>query len=548
MDVFENLSIKLPNAVLVEGTTQSSDDEEVFEFLNRHGKINRRETINDSDSEFDQTIVVEFETGAAVAALKPALPYTFVSSKTTGTYLISELSAIYSKQVVETKTETYLTDMKNLAKVSGLDLAEVLSSVINQIGRSVSEGQAAKELKQSPGSGFPTATPSTTLPAPTTTTATHYAAPLHQAAPHLSAAQSTSRASLGNLPPQDLNPPEVQRLVVEHIVKSDDVTTHHLSAQRLKHFSGRSPRPTNEADYDTWRAGVDLLLTDPSVSDLHRSRRIVDSLLPPAVDLVRHLSPDTLPPVYLQILDSAYGTVQDGEELFAKFMDTFQDSGERPSAYLQRLQCALNLAVKRGGVLESEMNRHLLNQFCRGCWDNTLISELQLKQKKVSPPSFAELLLLLRTEEDREAAKSLRMKQHLGSTKQKVAAHAQFAHTESEKEGAIAALTSVTQQLAQQLAEVQRQLSLLTSNQSGQKSSFSTSESMPATERKKEKQFLHKSTYSQPRARFCFRCGEDGHIRPQCTNEPNSALVAHKKKQFKPVPSKTNSSTGKKLN
>ena len=65
---------------------------------------------------------------------------------------------------------------------------------------------------------------------------------------------------------------------------------------------------------------------------------------------------------YLQILDSTYGTVQDGDELYAKFMELFQDAGEKPSAYLQRLQVALNLAAKRGGVLATELDRHLLNQ------------------------------------------------------------------------------------------------------------------------------------------------------------------------------------------
>ncbi|KAK0149064.1 Modulator of apoptosis 1 [Merluccius polli] len=154
---------------------------------------------------------------------------------------------------------------------------------------------------------------------------------------------------------------------------------------------------------------------DPSISDLQRSRKILESLFPPAADMVRHLRSETPPMTYLQILDSAYGTVQDGDELYTKFMELFQDAGENPSAYLQRLQVALDLAVKRGGVLATELDRHLLNQFCRGCWDNTLISELQLKQRKSHPPSFAELLLLLRTEEDRGAAKVQRMKQHLSS-------------------------------------------------------------------------------------------------------------------------------------
>lgn len=39
----------------------------------------------------------------------------------------------------------------------------------------------------------------------------------------------------------------------------------------------------------------------------------------------------------------------DGEELFAQFLNTLQDPGEKPSAYLHRLQVALNRVKKRGG-------------------------------------------------------------------------------------------------------------------------------------------------------------------------------------------------------
>jgi len=133
-------------------------------------------------------------------------------------------------------------------------------------------------------------------------------------------------------------------------------------------------------------------------------------LLPPAADVVRGLRPESPPSAYLQMLDSAFGTVEDGEELFAQFLNTLQDLGEKPSTYLHRLRVALNLAVKRGGVAPEEVDKHLLKQFRRGCWDNALLSTLQLEQKKDSPPSFPELLLMLRTEEDRQQTKASRMK------------------------------------------------------------------------------------------------------------------------------------------
>lgn len=212
-------------------------------------------------------------------------------------------------------------------------------------------------------------------------------------------------------------------------------------------------------------------------------------------------------------------------------MELFQDAGEKPSAYLQRLQVALNLAVKRGGVKATDLDRHLLNQFCRGCWDNTLLSELQLKQRKSNPPSFAELLLLLRTEEDREAAKAQRMKQHLGS-KAKAGVHAQYADASTE-ESKVDALTTITQQLTQQLADIQKQLASLTAH-SNPKQPFlskSTHVSKLGDTSKNIKQ-PSRSSQKAPKPGYCYNCGEDGHIKTQCDNDPNPALVATKKKQF----------------
>lgn len=146
------------------------------------------------------------------------------------------------------------------------------------------------------------------------------------------------------------------------------------------------------------------------------SRRILDSLLTPAADIVKHLSPHSPPSDYLELLDSAFGTVEDGDELFATFMSTFQNAGEKPSQFLHRLHRVLGAAIKRGDVSATESDWHLLKQFCRGCWDNALITELQLEQKRNNPPAFSDLLLLLRTE-DKQATKAVRMNQHLGTAK-----------------------------------------------------------------------------------------------------------------------------------
>lgn len=524
MDLLESLGVKIPNAVLVSGVP-AYEVEEVEDFLLQYGAIERSVPINSPGSEFNNMLVVEFKTGSAFDLLGPILPYTF--KPLNNEYHIKSLSKIYAATVGCTKTKTYLADLKQVAKLSGQDFAEVLQELMTQINGAVSELRPGKPegLKQECTAASEHKTAATpdqqthNMAIPVTSSAA-----LH---PTTTEGHSTSMSAA------ELNPPEVQRYVVEHIVKSEDVNIR--SSHKLRMFSGRLPHPQHEVDYDTWRSGVDLILKDPAISELRRSRHILDSLLPPAADIIKHLNPDLPAETYIQHLDSAYGIVQDGEELYAKFMDTLQNSGEKPSGYLQRLQVALSLAVKRGGVKQGEVNRHLLSQFCRGCWDSNLISELQLKQRKSNPPSFAELLLLLRTEEDREASKTLRMKQHLGTPRHRVAAQAQFA-VEEEK-GVCAALSTLTQQMA----EIQKQLAALTASQSHQ------SCTPVPKQHPKQRTDTQGNISPNPKPGFCFRCGEDGHIRPQCENRPNPALVNAKRKQFserKPKWQKRNSSTG----
>lgn len=541
MELFEKLKVQIPHAVLVDSFTGTQADDEVLEFLKRYGSIVRTEKIVDKNSEFNQHLVIEYNNREAVDALLPQLPYSFVASTKDIHFTISSLSDIYADQVCNTKTQTYLSELKMLAKATGKDFAQVLQDMMLQIGGTVSEFHSgAANIKESPGTTAVTENQTERLQATSVESSTYNPAP-----------QSQTRPSLSSLSPSDINPPDVQRYVVEHIVKSEDHSMHLLTSQKLRAFSGKVPRPVHESDFETWRASVDLIMKDPAISDLQRSRKILESLLPPAADMVKHLGTDILPDVYLQQLDSAYGTVQDGDELYAKFMDTFQDAGELPSTYLQRLQVALNLAIRRGGAKEADANKHLVNQFCRGCWDNALISELQLPQRKTRPPSFAELLLLLRTEEDRRAAKAVRMKHHLGAAKQRATVNSQLA----EEHDSCAALTTITQQLGKQMAEIQKQLAALTSAQSGNHSQPSQSRYTSGYNPKPRLNKFSKSSAGQspsvPKPGYCFRCGEDGHTRPQCPNPPDPSRVASQRRKFNEKLQQwqnQNSSNGSQLN
>lgn len=521
MDFIQKSGVKIPNAVIISGVTQvDSQDEEVIDFLKHYGKIERCFSINDSLSKFHQNLIVEYFSGSAIEGLEPHLPYKYTAhNDPTVVYEISTLSSVYAAQVGSNVTKTYLAELKELAKQSGKDYGEVLKQIMSQIGEDVEAIQP--RIESSPHTHAETTT-STSDATPSNNGATDHAT-------------LTSKGRTLPLSLSDMNPPDIQKVVVEHIVRSQDVVPPMQSQMRLRSFSGKTPRPNNETDYDTWRTHIDLLQSDPSIPPLQISRKILESLLPPAADIVKGLRPESSPVAYLQLLDSAFGTVEDGEELFAQFLNTLQDPGEKPSTYLHRLQAALNRVSKRGGVACKEVDKHLLKQFCRGCWDDVLLSALQLEQKKTNPPHFSDLLLLIRSEEDRQQAKSSRMKKHIGTMKHRAQLQLQGAYAcETEQESQSS--NSAIEDLRKQVASLQSQLTtFMTQKKEKNKGSPWKPQgriSKPEDGETDAQRQIKKQIY-KPKPWYCFNCGEDGHVASHCTDPSNPTLVGEKKKQLK---------------
>ena len=342
MDFIQRSSVKFPNAVIV-GITESVQDEEVIGFLQKYGAIQCTLLVEDESSDLHKNRIVEYASGSAVQAMQSLLPYRHtLKSDSNVVYNVEALSSVYTSKLGSSATKTYLTELKELAKLSGKDYEAVLREMMMHIGSDVESMQSAKEPSPLVLSEFPVESPQPTSP---------FSGPPQNDSGENSAmsAPVVDQRRVPSLSASDVNPPEVQKVVVEHIVRRGDAGSFSSFPVRLRSFSGKIPRPNSEVDYDTWRSHIDLLLNDPSMSPLQVSRRILESLLSPAADVVRGLCSNSLPSAYLQLLDSAFGAVEDGEELFAQFMSTLQDPGEKPSAYLQRLQLMLNQAVKRGG-------------------------------------------------------------------------------------------------------------------------------------------------------------------------------------------------------
>ncbi|XP_056249671.1 paraneoplastic antigen Ma3 homolog [Seriola aureovittata] len=553
MEIVETEGIKVPNSLIVSGLSYTPVDEEIFDHLKQYGLIRRIVKVDSPESEFHKQAIIEFESGESIQTLKAILPLDRPSSADPNIiHHVKTLASVYSSKAGTEITHTFLSELKGIAKLSGNSFEDILRAELTRITETMGEQTPAEEAE---GEHAPTSVqpPSEKLVTSSPTSRTLLNLQSGELNPvetqsHTErniAAQASSDVgeSMNNfhLSPDHLSTPEVQRVVVEHIVKSTEIASQFHSPVKLRPFSGRVPCPNYEVDYDTWRTNVDFYLNDPTVSHSQLVRKIVDSLLPPAANVVKPLGSQTTPHAYLDLLDSAYATVEDGDELFAKFLNTHQNSGEKPSSYLHRLQSSLNVVVRKKAVCASDADKQLLKQFCRGCWNNTLIATLQLEQRQNNPPTFSELLLLLRTEEDKQAAKASRMKQHLGFTKAKVQANTQAVCgneiNDYDLQTQDNTIPSAMEQIKKQIANLQAQIAALTVSPGEKPVKPKTQK----TQKPKPKENQHipqklspsQSTPSRPRPWYCFKCGEDGHIVTSCSNPPNPTLVDAKRKELK---------------
>lgn len=447
MEIIERERVDVANALLVKGLTLTETDDELSTFLQRYGSVKRNLIIDDQTSEFHQHAIVEYAHSSAMLDLAPMLPITLGSlSNPSVMFQVRALASVCNQTASEKPlSNVFQEELNELQEVHSTNCTPERARNVSCDDSSKAETVGMRDLEfKNPikRQTSPMAFPETTVDGVTVTT-------------------------LSGFPMNVVDPPGIQKMVVEHIVKSADAAMLQQTSVRLRNFSGRCPRPPNEPDFDTWRVSVELLLSDPAISDLQRVRRILDSLLSPAADVVKHVRPPALPAVYLELLESVYGSVEDGDELLAKFMGTLQNQGEKSSDFLHRLQVLLSSTIKRGGIAEKDHDRCLLKQFMRGCWDNGLIDSLQLGKSGTQPLTFAELVVLIRTEENKRSSKEERMKKHLGLPKTPVgypkprAATQQVSVYSHETPNAS---SSETDSLRKQLSEAQAQLATLGRN------------------------------------------------------------------------------------
>ncbi|XP_071789562.1 paraneoplastic antigen Ma1 homolog [Asterias amurensis] len=286
---------------------------------------------------------------------------------------------------------------------------------------------------------------------------------------------------------------------VKHIVTK---TAHR---RRLRLFSGKFPVPSGEFDYESWKRPARQLVDDIGVSQSEKLSRLIESLLPPASKIVWALGKYASADECLDGLEKAFGVTADGDELYLKFCDCYQRSGERASDYLTRLQDLLTRVGDAGAVAEERVNNLRCHQFSRGClYNETLLLQLDLK-KRTHPPDFVTLLMEVRQQEQREWEEEKRAVKSVKCT------------------AAAVATSDEVLELQETVAALRNQLA----NERGSTTSKPL-DSAPQPTRPTGAQAVH---WSKPKPRnarqppICFNCGQAGHLMGSCSNKTDANLV-----------------------
>ena len=299
--------------------------------------------------------------------------------------------------------------------------------------------------------------------------------------------------------------------------------------RKLRSFSGSREVKAGEVDFATWRLYALPIVKDSVLKESEKQRVICESLLSPALEVACSLGFDSSAEDILEILEQHYGTVEDGYELYTQFRSAVQSMQETTSDYLHRLHMLALRAVDRKGLEAAKVPLEVLRQFENNCADDDLLTKIGVRDMLKSPPTVAELLLKVRTEESRRRDKKLRLKARTARANVVSA-------TESN-------MTSEMESLKQEMAALRQQMSSLAivaqqhmqPQQAGPSASADSGQhgrgrgrgrgNQPAGSSYRGRGGRGATASRKSRFGFCFNCGDDGHFQRDCTAQKNPERV-----------------------
>lgn len=320
--------------------------------------------------------------------------------------------------------------------------------------------------------------------------------------------------------------------------------------RRLRVFSGITPTPVGEEQFDHWLEQAYMMVEVSECSSKEKRRRIMESLKGPALEIIKAVrlsDPDVTPEKCLEALDSAFGMAESGDDLYFAFRLLQQQSGEKLSDFLRRMERLLSKVVQRGGLPAKNMDKARLEQLLKGAVGSDLmLIQLRLRERKDTPPTFLELLREIRAEEEYEASRA-KLNPSVRAIHPKTQVdpnHSEIQNLRDEIRGVKSMFAALASQHPKNVADIPENRS---NERERDKETNMDSEVEALKKQVKQLQQKVKSkvsyqaetsptvrTVNAPNRksdadeRFCYRCGESGHMAGKCRNPENQNKVIQK--------------------
>lgn len=178
--------------------------------------------------------------------------------------------------------------------------------------------------------------------------------------------------------------------------------------RKLRVFSGSAVPAPEEEPFEVWLEQATEIVKEWPVTEAEKKRWLAESLRGPALDLMHIVQADN-PSISveecLEAFKQVFGSLESRRTAQVRYLKTYQEEGEKVSAYVLRLETLLRRAVEKRAIPRRIADQVRLEQVMAGATLNQMLwCRLRELKDQGPPPNFLELMKVIREEEEEEAS------------------------------------------------------------------------------------------------------------------------------------------------
>ncbi|XP_007936970.1 paraneoplastic antigen Ma2 [Orycteropus afer afer] len=178
--------------------------------------------------------------------------------------------------------------------------------------------------------------------------------------------------------------------------------------RKLRIFSGSAVPAPEEEPFEIWLEQATEIVKEWPVAEAEKKRWLMESLRGPALDLLHIVQADNQSISMEECLEAfkqVFGSLESRRTSQVRYLKTYQEEGEKVSAYVLRLETLLRKAVEKRAIPRNIADQVRLEQVMAGAsLSEILWCRLRELKDQGPPPSFLELMKVIREEEEEEAS------------------------------------------------------------------------------------------------------------------------------------------------